>query len=111
MIACFRDDAVHAAISSSEALVAAEEMGTTRANVEGMRASADPDVRRLLGVEPGLGKSLGLDEAWAFNAIRAVGNYGESFDRNLRRGSSIGLPRGLNDLWTHGGLMYAEPLR
>ncbi len=93
------------------ALVAAEEMGVTRANVEGMRASADPDLRRLLGVEPGLGKSLGLDDAWAFNAIKAVGNYGESFDRNLGQGSPIGLPRGLNDLWTRGGLMYAEPLR
>lgn len=93
------------------ALVAAEELGVTQANVDQMRDSKDPDIRRLLGTEPGLGKSLGLDEAWASNAIKAVGNYGEMFDRNLGKGSDIGLPRGLNDLWTKGGLMYAEPLR
>ena len=93
------------------ALVAADELGVTKANVEQMRSSSDPDIRRLLGIEPGLGKSLGLDEAWALNAIRAVGNYGEIFDRNLGKDSVIRLPRGLNDLWTHGGLIYAEPLR
>ncbi len=54
---------------------------------------------------------LGLDERWLFNAIRAVGNYGESFERHLGHGSAIGLPRGMNDLWTRGGLMYALPLR
>ncbi|MGI3776579.1 MAG: amino acid ABC transporter substrate-binding protein [Janthinobacterium lividum] len=93
------------------ALVAAEELGVTQANVEQMHDSKDPDIRRLLGVEPGLGKSVGLDDAWAANAIKAVGNYGEMFDRNLGKGSDIALPRGLNDLWTKGGLMYAEPLR
>lgn len=93
------------------AWIAAEELGVTRANAEAMRASTDPGIRRLLGVEPGLGKALGLDEDWAFRAIRAAGNYGESFDRNLGKGSPIGLDRGLNALWTKGGLMYALPLR
>lgn len=93
------------------ALVAAEEMGVTQANVTEMRDSKDPDIRRLLGIEPGLGKSMGLDEAWAFNAIKAVGNYGEMFERHLGKGSDVGLARGLNDLWTRGGLMYADPLR
>ena len=94
-----------------QALVAAEELGVTRANAEEMRGSKDPDIRRLLGTELGLGKSLGLDESWALNAVKAVGNYGEVFERNLGKGSEIGLVRGLNDLWTRGGLMYAEPLR
>ena len=83
----------------------------TRANIDEKKTSTDPDIRRLLGVEPGLGKALGLDEAWAERALRAVGNYGESFDRNLGKGSPIGLERGLNDQWTKGGLMYALPLR
>ena len=93
------------------AWIAAEELGVTRANAETMKTSTDPDVRRLLGVEPGLGKALGLDEDWAYRAVRAVGNYGESFDRNLGVDSPIGLERGLNALWTRGGLMYALPLR
>jgi general L-amino acid transport system substrate-binding protein len=93
------------------ALVAAEELGITQANVSDKRGDADPDIRRLLGAEPGLGRALGLDEAWAFNAIRAVGNYGESFERNLGQNSPVKLPRGLNDLWSRGGLMYALPLR
>ena len=93
------------------AMIQAEELGVTQATVDEMRGSVDPDIKRLLGSEPGLGKALGLDEGWAYRAIKAVGNYGESFDRNLGRNSPIGLGRGLNDLWTHGGLMYAIPLR
>ena len=93
------------------AMIQAEELGVTQATVDEMRGSVDPDIKRLLGSEPGLGKALGLDEEWAYRAIKAVGNYGESFDRNLGRNSPIGLDRGLNDLWTHGGLMYAIPLR
>jgi general L-amino acid transport system substrate-binding protein len=93
------------------ALIQAEELGVTQATVDEMRGSVDPDIKRLLGSEPGLGKALGLDEEWAYRAIKAVGNYGESFDRNLGRNSPIGLDRGLNDLWTRGGLMYAIPLR
>ena len=64
-----------------------------------------------LGVTLGFGRALGLDEKWLYTAIKAVGNYGESFERHLGSGSPIGLPRGLNDLWTRGGLMYALPLR
>ena len=65
----------------------------------------------MLGVTPGMGKALGLDEKWAYNAIKAVGNYGEIFDRNLGKDSPLKLERGLNDLWTQGGLMYAMPIR
>jgi general L-amino acid transport system substrate-binding protein len=93
------------------AMIQAEELGITQANTDEKRAGTDPDVRRLLGAEPGLGKALGLDEDWAYRAIKAVGNYGESFDRNLGKGSVVGLDRGLNDLWSRGGLMYAIPLR
>jgi len=93
------------------AMIQAEELGVTQANLDERRNSNDPEIRRLLGVEPGLGKALGLDEAWAYRALKASGNYGESFDRNLGKGSPIGLERGLNDLWTRGGLMYALPMR
>jgi general L-amino acid transport system substrate-binding protein len=93
------------------AMINAEELGVTSANVSEMARSADPDVKRLLGVTPGGGKALGLDDAWAANIIKAVGNYGESFDRNLGARSRIKLPRGLNRLWTTGGLMFAPPLR
>ena len=93
------------------AMIQAEELGITQANIDEKRGGGDPDMRRLLGAEPGLGKALGLDEDWAYRALKAVGNYGESFDRNLGKGSPIGLERGLNSLWTKGGLMYAIPLR
>jgi general L-amino acid transport system substrate-binding protein len=93
------------------AMIEAEELNVTRENVDQMRSSQDPNIQRLLGMTPGFGKALGLDEAWAYNVIRQVGNYGEVFERTLGRGSPIGLPRGLNDLWTRGGLMYALPLR
>ena len=93
------------------ALIEAEELGVTAANAERMRESTDPNIQRLLGVSQGFGKALSLQEDWALRAIRAVGNYGEMFERNLGKGSPIGLQRGLNDLWTRGGLMYALPLR
>ncbi|MDB5375638.1 MAG: amino acid transporter substrate-binding protein [Rubritepida sp.] len=92
-------------------LIDAEEQGITQANIDAKLRDPNPTVQRMLGVTPGYGRALGLDEAWLVNAIRAVGNYGESFERNLGSGSPIGLPRGLNDLWTRGGLMYALPLR
>ena len=92
-------------------LIEAEEQGITQANVEGRLRDTNPAVQRMLGVTPGFGRALGLDERWLFNAIRAVGNYGESFERHLGRSSAIDLPRGMNDLWTRGGLMYALPLR
>lgn len=93
------------------ATIVAEEKGVTAANVESMRNSRDPEIRRLLGSDPGMGKFLGLDDGWAARVIASVGNYGEIFERNLGRGSSIGLDRGQNALWTQGGLIYAPPLR
>jgi general L-amino acid transport system substrate-binding protein len=76
-----------------------------------MTKSEDPSIKRMLGVTPGMGKALGLDEKWAYNAIKAVGNYGEIFDRNLGPETPIGFERGLNNLWTKGGLIYAMPIR
>ncbi|NLC37055.1 MAG: amino acid ABC transporter substrate-binding protein [Alcaligenaceae bacterium] len=93
------------------AMVGAEELGVTSANVDEMRKSASPDVRRLLGVTEGAGKNLGLDETWAYNIIKQVGNYGESFERNVGQDSALKIQRGLNALWTEGGLMYALPIR
>jgi general L-amino acid transport system substrate-binding protein len=93
------------------AMIEGEVLGITSANVDAARDSADPAVRRLLGTIPGLGVSLGLNDAWAYAIIRQVGNYGESFERNLGQGSKLNLPRGLNALWTSGGLMMAMPLR
>lgn len=93
------------------ALIESEELGVTAENIEEKRNSSDPDTKALLGVTPGNGKALGLSEHWAADAIAAVGNYGELFERNLGSGSGIGLERDLNRLWTNGGLMYAPPLR
>jgi general L-amino acid transport system substrate-binding protein len=76
-----------------------------------MRGSANPDVRRLLGVEGEFGPTLGLTKDWAYNIVRAVGNYGEIFDRNLGPGTKLALDRGLNRLWSKGGIMYAPPVR
>jgi len=94
------------------ALIAAEEKGVTMANVDQMAASsADPEVKRLLGVTAGNGKALGLDEAWAKAIIKQVGNYGESFDRNVGQGSKLKIARGQNALYSQGGLMYAPPFK
>jgi general L-amino acid transport system substrate-binding protein len=76
-----------------------------------MKASNEPPVLRLLGVSEDMGKLLGLDRDWAARAIKAVGNYGEMFDRNVGEKSAIKLPRGLNNLWSKGGLQYSPPLR
>jgi general L-amino acid transport system substrate-binding protein len=93
------------------ALIEAEELGITQANLEQMLSSPRPDVRRLLGVTGDHGPFMGLDRRWAYNAIKAVGNYGEIFARHLGENTPIGLDRGQNDLWTRGGLMYAPPIR
>lgn len=94
------------------ALVEAEELGISRANAEQMLAtSPSPAVQRLLGKTGDLGPSIGLDRAWLLTAIKAVGNYGEIYDRHLGKDSPVQLPRGLNDLWTRGGLMIAPPIR
>jgi general L-amino acid transport system substrate-binding protein len=93
------------------ALIEAEELGVTQANAELMLRSENPAIRRLLGVSGDHGPLMGLDRRWAYNAIRAVGNYGEIFERHFGSMTPINLPRGLNDLWTRGGLMYAMPIR
>jgi general L-amino acid transport system substrate-binding protein len=93
------------------ALIEAEEFGITSNNVDEMLKSADPQIQRFLGVSPGYGKALGLDEKWAYNIIKQVGNYGEVFDRNVGPKTPLRLERGLNALWTKGGLMYAIPFR
>ena len=93
------------------ALIEAEEKGVTQKNVDDMLKSDDPNIKRMLGVTPGMGKALGLDEKWAYNEIKLVGNYGEIFDRTLGKDTELKFDRGLNNLWTHGGLMYAMPIR
>jgi general L-amino acid transport system substrate-binding protein len=89
----------------------AEADGVTQKNVDEMLSSPNPEIRRLLGLEGGFGAGLGLSNDWAVSILRAVGNYGESFERNLGPATPIGLPRGVNNLWTKGGLMYAPPVR
>ncbi|MBL8700566.1 MAG: amino acid ABC transporter substrate-binding protein [Alphaproteobacteria bacterium] len=93
------------------ALVEAEELGVTSKNVDEMLKAPNPNIQRLLGVSGGFGKMIGLDDRWAYNAIKAVGNYGEIFDRNLGKESPLGLARGINALWNKGGLIYAPPIR
>lgn len=94
------------------ALVAAEEYGVTQANVDELAKGTDnPEINRLLGHEGNLGAMMGLDNAWAEHAIKAVGNYGEVFAANIGENTPIGLARGLNAQWTQGGLMYAPPFR
>jgi general L-amino acid transport system substrate-binding protein len=94
-------------------LIEAEELGVTQANVEDMAKSstAAPAIQRLLGVSGDLGSRLGLDNKWLVAAIKAGGNYGEIFDRNVGQASPLHLERGLNGLWTKGGLMYAIPFK
>jgi general L-amino acid transport system substrate-binding protein len=92
-------------------LIEAEEKGVTAANLDAMKASADPSIQRLLGVNGELGMKLGLDPTFAYRAIKKVGNYGEMFERNLGPKTPLRLERNLNDLWTRGGLMYAMPAR
>ena len=93
------------------ALIEAEELGITQANADAQKASANPAVLRLLGVSEDIGKSLQLDRDWAYRAIKAVGNYGEIYERNLGSASTMKLARGANRLWSKGGLLYAPPLR
>ena len=90
-------------------MIEAEELGVTSVNLAEMAKRDHPDVKRLLGVTPGNGKALGLDEAWAHNVVKAVGNYGEFYERNVGMGSPIKLPRGVNALSSAGGLMFAPP--
>ncbi len=93
------------------AMINAEELGITSANVDDMAKSKDPIIQRFLGVVPGNGAALGLDENWAYNIVKQVGNYGEIFERNVGVNTTLGIERGLNALWTNGGLMYSPPFK
>jgi len=93
------------------ALIEAEELGITSKNVDEMLKSVNPSIQRFLGVTAGNGKALGLDEKFAYNIVKMVGNYGEIFERNVGVGTQLGIERGLNALWKNGGLMYAPPFR
>ncbi|MCF6180146.1 MAG: amino acid ABC transporter substrate-binding protein [Geopsychrobacter sp.] len=93
------------------AMINAEELGITSKNVDKMLKSKDPVVQRFLGVIAGNGQALGLDEKWAYNIIKQVGNYGEVFERNVGVNTKLGIKRGLNALWTNGGLMYSPPFK
>jgi general L-amino acid transport system substrate-binding protein len=93
------------------AMINAEELGITSKNVDEMLKSKDPKIMRFLGVTEGNGKALGLDEKFAYNIVKQVGNYGEVFERNVGVNTPLGLQRGLNALWTQGGLMYSPPFK
>ena len=93
------------------AMINAEELGITSKNVDEMLKSTDPKIMRFLGVTEGNGKALGLDEKFAYNIVKQVGNYGEVFERNVGVNTSLGIERGLNALWTDGGLMYSPPFK
>ena len=93
------------------AMIEAEEYGITSKNAQEMLKSSDPSVQRILGTTPGMGKNLGLSNEWAFSIISQVGNYGETFERNVGADSPLKLERGLNATWHNGGLMYGWPIR
>lgn len=93
------------------AMINAEELGVTQGNVDAMLEAANPEIRRLLGTEGAFGHAIGLSPDWVVQIVRAVGNYGECFERNLGRGSALKIERGRNALWTKGGLIYAPPVR
>jgi len=93
------------------AMINAEELGITSQNVDKMLMSKNPKIMRFLGVTTGNGKALGLDEKFAYNIIKQVGNYGEIFERNIGVDTPLGIERGLNALWTDGGLMYSPPFK
>ena len=93
------------------AMIIAEELGITSKNVDEMKGSTNPEVKRLLGVEGDYGPMMGLSNDWAYNAIKMVGNYGEVFETFVGAATPIGLERGLNALWTKGGILYAPPFR
>jgi len=90
------------------AMLEAEEMGLTSKNIDSQAGSQNPSIQRFVGASGDIGKMLGIDNKWSFNIVKQVGNYGESFDANLK---PLGFERGLNRLWNQGGLMYAPPIR
>ncbi|MGQ0674945.1 MAG: hypothetical protein ACT4N4_02500 [Rhodospirillales bacterium] len=89
----------------------AEELGITSKNVDEMKKSSNPEIKRLLGTEGDFGKTLGLSNEWAYNVIKMVGNAEESYESTMGVKTPVGLPRGVNNLWTKGGLQYAPPVR
>jgi len=93
------------------AMLEAEEYGITSKNVDEMAKSENPTIKRILGVTPGMGKALGVDDKWVYNIVKQVGNYGESYDRHVGPNSLLKIDRGVNKLWTQGGLQYAPPIR
>jgi len=93
------------------AMLNAEELGVTSKNVDEMKGSQNPDIKRLLGTEGAYGEPMGIGNDWAYNVIKLVGNYGEIFDRNIGPDTPLGISRGLNALWTKGGLQYGMPVR
>ncbi len=93
------------------ALVNAEELGISSANVDDMKSSDNPSILRMLGVEGTFGESIGIGNDWAYNIVKQVGNYGELFDRNVGPDTPLGISRGQNALWSKGGLQYAPPIR
>ena len=93
------------------AMVDAEELGLSSANVDEQLKTSNPEIKRFLGVEDSLGATLGLPKDWAYRVVKQVGNYGEAYDRSFGPGTKLNIPRGLNSLWTKGGLQYAPPVR
>jgi general L-amino acid transport system substrate-binding protein len=93
------------------AMIDAEELGVTQKNVADMAKSDKPELRRVLGTDGNLGEQLGLTKDWVVRIVHGVGNYGESFERNVGTGSKLGIARGLNRLWNQGGIQYAPPIR
>lgn len=93
------------------AMFNAEELNVTKANVEEQAKSANPEIKRLLGTEGNFGEQLGLPKEWAYRIVKLVGNYGEVFERNLGQSSPLKIARGLNALWTKGGIQYGMPIR
>jgi general L-amino acid transport system substrate-binding protein len=93
------------------AMLNGEEFGLTSKNIDSMLKTENPDIQRFLGINGETGKMLGIDDKWAYNIIKNVGNYGEAFDRNVGMGSPLKIERGLNKLWNDGGLQYGAPIR
>ena len=93
------------------AMINAEELGITSKNIDEALKSEKPEVKRFVGNDGDYGADIGLPKDWAVRIIRRVGNYGEVYERNIGTGSKLGIPRGLNALWTQGGILYAPPIR
>jgi general L-amino acid transport system substrate-binding protein len=93
------------------ALLVAEELGVDSSNIDDMMDSGNPEIRRLVGAEGSFGEAIGLSNDWAVNIVKATGNYGEIFDRNVGPDTPLGIERGVNNLWTNGGIQYGMPIR